>query len=91
LGLDENEPIKEDSEIIKFMEDEQGWKIIPIKIRGTIEKPNMILDEEALKKQFGPGLKRGFEKLLQGVSPEEEGKPSKKVTPKDLLKDLFGK
>ena len=76
---------------IKFMEDEQGWKTIPIKIKGTTEKPNVTLDEEALKKQLGSGLKKGFEKLLQGRTPEEEGKPSKKVTPKDLLKELFGK
>ncbi len=73
------------------MEDEQGWKTIPIKIKGTTEKPNVTLDEEALKKQLGSGLKREFEKLLQGRTPEEEGKPSKKVTPKDLLKGLFGK
>jgi uncharacterized protein involved in outer membrane biogenesis len=76
---------------IKFMEDEQGWKTIPIKIKGTTEKPNVTLDEEALKKQLGSGLKRGFEKLIQGRTPEEEGKPSKKGTPKDLLKELFGK
>ncbi len=76
---------------IKFMEDEQGWKIIPLRIKGTTDRPNVTLDEEALKKQLGSGLKKGFEKLLQGRTPEKEGEPSKKVTPKDLLKDLFGK
>jgi uncharacterized protein involved in outer membrane biogenesis len=76
---------------IKFMEDEQGWKTIPIKIKGTTEKPNVTLDEETLKKQLGSGLKKAFDKLLQGRTPEEEGKPTEKTRPKDLLKDLFGK
>ncbi|MFB3885640.1 MAG: AsmA family protein [Thermodesulfobacteriota bacterium] len=75
----------------KFMEDEQGWKTIPIKIKGTTEKPNVTLDEEALKKQLGTGLKKAFEKLLQRPGPEEEGKPTQKVRPKDLLKEMFGK
>jgi len=76
---------------IKFMEDDQGWKIIPIRIKGTTDKPNVTLDEETLKKQLGSGLKKAFEKLLQGRTPEEEGKPTQKVTPRDLLRELTGK
>ncbi len=76
---------------IKFMEDEQGWKVIPLKIKGTTEKPNVTIDEEDLKRQLGLGLKRELEKLLQERTPEEEGKPSKKRTPRDLLKEFLGK
>lgn len=76
---------------IKFMEDEQGWKMIPLRIKGTTDKPNVTLDEEALKKQLGSSLKKGFEKLLQGRTPEKKGEPSKKVTPKNLLKEFLGK
>jgi hypothetical protein len=76
---------------IKFMDDEQGWKVVPLRIKGTMEKPHVTLDEEALKKQLGVGLKRELEKIFQKPAPEEEGKPSKKKTPKDLLRDLLGK
>ncbi len=76
---------------VKFMEDEQGWKIIPLKMRGTIPDPRVTLDEEALKRQIGSGLKGALEKLIQAPTAQEEGKPSKRTSPKDLLKDLFGK
>ncbi len=76
---------------IRFMEDEQGWKMIPLRIKGRTDKPDVTLDEEALKKQLGSGLKKGFEKLLRGRTPEKEGEPSKKVTPKNLLKEFLGK
>ena len=75
---------------LKFIEDDQGWKTIPLKIRGTTDKPKVGLDEEALKRQLGPSLKKGLEKLLQGTT-EESGKPSQKTKPGDVLKELFGK
>ena len=75
---------------LKLIEDEQGWKTIPLKIKGTTDKPKVGLDEEALKRQLGPSLKKGLEKLLQGTT-EESGKPSQKTKPGDVLKELFGK
>ncbi len=75
---------------LKFIEDDQGWKTIPLKIKGTTDKPKVGLDEEALKRQLGPSLKKGLEKLLQGTT-EESGKPSQKTKPGDVLKELFGK
>ncbi len=75
---------------IKFMEDEQGWKTIPLKIKGTADNPKVSLDEEAVAKQLTPFLKRGIEKLLEGKTPEEQKEPSKKKKGKDILKDLFG-
>ena len=74
----------------KFMDDEQGWRLIPLKIKGTTEKPNVTVDEETLRKQLGSGLTREVEKLIKGRT-SEEGKPSQKQSPRDLLKDLFGK
>jgi hypothetical protein len=76
---------------IQFMDDEQGWKTIPLKIKGTADQPKVTLDEETLKRQLGPILKKGLEKLLQGQPTEESGKPSQKTKPAEVFKELFGK
>jgi hypothetical protein len=75
---------------IKVLDDEQGWKVIPLKIKGTTDKPSVTLDEEGLSKQLGRGLKKEIERRLFERTPEETGKPSKKTKAKDLLKDLLG-
>jgi hypothetical protein len=75
---------------IKFIDDEQGWKTIPLKIKGTADQPKVNLDEEALARQLGPGLKRGIEKLLEEKTQEGKKEPSKKKE-KDILQQLFGK
>jgi hypothetical protein len=75
---------------IKFIDDEQGWKTIPLKIKGTADQPKATLDEEALAKQLGPVLKRGIEKLLEEKMQEGKKDPSKKKG-KDILREIFGK
>jgi AsmA protein len=75
---------------IKLLDDEQGWKVIPLRIKGTTEKPSVNLDEEALGKQLGRGLTKEIEKRLFERTPKESGKPSKKTKSKDVLKDLLG-
>jgi hypothetical protein len=75
---------------LKFLEDEQGWKVIPLRIKGTIDKPSVNLDEEALGKQLGRGLQKEIEKRLFERTPKESGKPSTKTKSKGVLKDLFG-
>jgi len=75
---------------IKFLDDEQGWKVLPLRIKGTTDKPSVTLDEEGLSKQLGRGLKREIERRLFERTPEETGKPSKKTKAKDVLKDLLG-
>ena len=75
----------------KFLDDEQGWKVIPLKIKGTTDDPIVSLDEAALTKQLAPSLRKGLERYLPGQKPQEPGKPSQKTTPKDLFKGLFGK
>jgi AsmA protein len=76
---------------IKFLDDEQGWKIIPLRIKGTTEKPSVALDEEALSKQLGHVLTKELERRLFEGTPKESGRPSEKKKSKDILKDLFGK
>jgi uncharacterized protein involved in outer membrane biogenesis len=75
---------------IKFLDDEQGWKVIPLRIKGTTDKPSVNLDEEALSKQLGRGLQKEIEKRFFEQKPKEEGKPSEKKKSKGVLKDLFG-
>ncbi|HUL21959.1 MAG TPA: AsmA family protein [Thermodesulfobacteriota bacterium] len=74
---------------IKLLDDEQGWKVIPLKIVGTTDKPTVTLDEGGLSKQLGTGLKKEIERLLEPKS-DKSGKPSEKKKGKDILKDLFG-
>ena len=75
---------------LKFLDDEQGWKVIPLRIKGTTDKPSVNLDEEALSKQLGRGLKKEIERRLLERTPKEEGKPSKKTKSKGILKELLG-
>jgi hypothetical protein len=76
---------------IKFLDDEQGWKVIPLRIRGTTDKPSVNLDEEALSKQLGRGLIKEIENRLFEQKTKESGKPSEKTKSKDVLKRIFGK
>ena len=76
---------------IKFVEDEQGWRIIPLRIKGTTDKPSVNLDEEALGKQLGRGLTKELEKRLFERTPKESKKPSKKTKSKGVLQELFRK
>jgi hypothetical protein len=75
---------------VKFLDDEQGWKVIPLRIKGTTDKPSVNLDEEALSKQLGRGLQKEIEKQLFEKKPKESGTPSEKKKSKGVLKDLFG-
>jgi hypothetical protein len=75
---------------LKFLEDEQGWKTIPLRIKGTTEKPSVNLDEEALSKQLGRGLKKEIERRLLEPKSEKSGKPSEKKKSKGVLKELLG-
>jgi hypothetical protein len=49
---------------MKFMNDEQGWTVIPLKIKGTTGKPDVSIDTEKLIKQIVPDLTREIEKRL---------------------------
>jgi uncharacterized protein involved in outer membrane biogenesis len=75
---------------VKLFDDEKGWKVIPLRIKGTTDKPSVTLDEEGLSKQLGSGLKREIERRLLEPRSEKSGKPSEKKKAKDVLKDLLG-
>ncbi len=73
---------------IKWLEDEKGWKVIPLRIKGTTEKPSVTLDEEVMKKQIGRTLTKGMEKLLQERTIGDSER-TKKRRSTDFLKDLL--
>jgi AsmA protein len=74
---------------LRFLDDEQGWKVIPLKIKGTTEKPSVNLDEEALGKQLGRGLTKEIERRLFEPKQKESDKPSEKKKSKGILKELL--
>ncbi len=76
---------------IRLLEDDQGWKVIPLRIKGTTDKPNVSLDEEALSKQLGRGLQKEIERRLFERKSKEPEKPSERTKSKGVLKELFGK
>jgi hypothetical protein len=49
---------------MKFMTDDQGWVVLPLKIKGTTEKPDVNIDTEKLVKQIIPDVTREIEKRL---------------------------
>jgi len=75
---------------LKLLDDEQGWKVIPLRIKGTTDKPSLNLDEEVLSKQLGRGLMKEIERRLLEPKSEKSGTPSEKKKTRDILKDLLG-
>jgi hypothetical protein len=75
---------------LKLLDDEQGWKVIPLKIKGTTEKPSVNLDEDALGKQLERGLANELERRLFEPKHKDSGKPSGETKHKGILKDLLG-
>jgi AsmA protein len=75
---------------LRLLEDEQGWKVIPLRIKGTTENPSVNLDEKALGKQLGRGLANELERRLLERKRKGSGKSSEETRPKDILKDLLG-
>ncbi|MBM4339623.1 MAG: AsmA family protein [Deltaproteobacteria bacterium] len=49
---------------MKFMTDDQGWTILPLKIKGTTEKPDVTVDTEGMIKRVVPDLTGEIEKKL---------------------------
>ena len=76
--------------VLRLLEDEEGWKVIPLRIKGTTEKPSVNFDEEVLGKQLGRGLTKEIERRLLERKRKDSGKPSEEAKPKDILKELLG-
>jgi len=75
---------------LKLLEDDQGWKVIPLKIKGTTENPSVNLNEEVLGKQLGRGLANELERCLLERKRKDSQKPSGETKSKGILKDLLG-
>lgn len=73
---------------VKWLEDEKGWKVIPLRIKGTAEKPTVTLDQEAMRKQIGRTLTQGIEGLFREGKTEDSEKTKKRKST-DFLKDLL--
>lgn len=48
----------------KFATDDQGWMVLPLKIKGTTEKPDVSIDTERLIKQIVPDITRDLQQRL---------------------------
>ncbi len=48
----------------KFATDDQGWMVLPLKIKGTTEKPDVTIDTERLIKQIVPDITRDLQQRL---------------------------
>lgn len=56
---------------LRLMEDEKGWKTIPLKIEGTAEKPSVtvVLAEGVLEKGIQKRLKEGLKRFFLPSNP----------------------
>lgn len=72
--------------------DENGWGMLPLKIKGTLTSPKFGLDSKALQKQAVGKVKQEVtKKLLKKIAPTADGKddPTKQLL-EGTLKKLFG-
>ena len=80
------------SGIAKFMKNEQGWGVIPLKISGTFAKPSYAVDmEEAGERVIKQQTDKLKNKLLDKIFKKKGSGDSKEkgLDPVDLLKGLF--
>ncbi len=56
---------------LRLLEDEQGWKTIPLKVKGTLDHPSvtLFLKEGTLGIGFEKSLKEGLERFLRPSRP----------------------
>ena len=66
---------------LKFLADEEGWMIIPPKIKGTTDKPSVNYDKEALGEQLGRGLTKEIERRLLERKHKESERPPDETNP----------
>jgi AsmA protein len=52
----------------RYIKDEKGWTVIPLRITGTADKPSVGLNQAAVGKQVEKGVKQEIEKrLFKGI------------------------
>ncbi|RJQ53126.1 MAG: AsmA family protein [Nitrospiraceae bacterium] len=81
------------SGIAKYIRDEEGWGIIPLKVSGTFAKPSYAVDvARAGKRAIKKELDRFIDKLLKRDADKkapEDNSPEKKKPVEELLKGIF--
>ncbi|MEQ8202809.1 MAG: AsmA family protein [Smithellaceae bacterium] len=84
------------SSIAKFLSGEKGWTSVPLRVKGTISKPSYGIDTQAVGRKVGEGLQKKAEEELRKILLKEQKKSSgtqqnKSSSPRDLIRDIFGK
>jgi len=81
------------SGVSRYIKDEEGWGMIPLKVSGTFAKPSYSVDVSKAGKRV---IKKEAEKFLDKLFKKEpdkkavEGEPQEKKKPvEDLLKGIF--
>jgi hypothetical protein len=72
-----------------YTADEEGWGIVPLRIRGTAGKPSVGLNTKGLQKKIEEKVKEKVtEEIEKRLKPSDgKGTPS----PEDLIKGIMGK
>lgn len=81
------------SDVTKYIKDEEGWGLIPLKISGTFAKPSYSVDvakagKRVIKKEAEKFLDKLFKKDTDKKAVEGET-PEQKTPVEDLLKGIF--
>jgi AsmA protein len=60
---------------LKYLHDDQGWTLLPLRVKGSYARPRITLDEEGAKRQLGQQLgqelERQIDKRLKDKNPEQ--------------------
>ncbi|MDY0213540.1 MAG: AsmA family protein [Desulfuromonadaceae bacterium] len=86
--------------IAGFLTDDEGWALLPVKVKGTAAQPRISLDQSALKQQATQkAVENLTQRLLDKIAPaqepvEEEGtdqsaEPVQKDPTRKLIDDAF--
>jgi len=60
---------------LKYLQDDQGWTLLPLRVKGSYSSPRITLDKEGTKQQLGQQLgqelERQLDKRLKDKNPEQ--------------------
>lgn len=75
----------------ELLKDEDGWTLLPLKIKGTYSKPRLILDSSGVKKQIRKGMVNELGRQLQKkIGGDEQQNQQLQKLLEGTLKKLFG-
>ncbi|MDT8441431.1 MAG: AsmA family protein [Desulfuromonadales bacterium] len=88
-------------QVVRFLQDSDGWSQVPLLVSGSVTAPRFGLDPKGVSAQAGKAigqeLERQVDKLLRKQPPAENGdQPATEQVPKeklieDALRGLFGR